>query len=114
MLVLSRKQNQKVIIGGGARRAELLIIDIREDKVRLGIDAPSDVPVHRSEIYDRLLAAGTAGSLTADHDLGNIDRGRPAVISARDSHLLLRFADNAAMQAAIARGRVSFSTTEVA
>ncbi|MCA9370608.1 MAG: carbon storage regulator, partial [Candidatus Peregrinibacteria bacterium] len=44
MLVLSRKRNQQIIIGDGV---VITIVDIRNDKVRVGIDAPEHVPVHR-------------------------------------------------------------------
>lgn len=51
MLVLSRKRDERIIIGGNI---VITVIEIRGDKVRLGIQAPSDVPVHRQEIYDAL------------------------------------------------------------
>src|SRR5882757_5589482 len=48
MLVLSRQRDQSIIIG---EDIELTIVDIRGDKVRLGITAPRDVAVHRKEVY---------------------------------------------------------------
>ena len=51
MLVLSRKKNEKIMIGDGI---VLTIVEIRGDKVRLGIDAPDEVPVHRQEVYDAI------------------------------------------------------------
>lgn len=48
MLVLSRKKDEKIIIGGGI---EITIADIRGDKVRIGVEAPKDVPVHREEVW---------------------------------------------------------------
>jgi carbon storage regulator len=48
MLVLSRKLNQSVVIGNNI---EITVIEIRGNKVRLGIVAPKDVPVHRDEIF---------------------------------------------------------------
>ena len=51
MLVLSRKQDEKIIIGDSIT---LMVIEIRGDKVRLGIDAPRDVTVHREEIYEAI------------------------------------------------------------
>lgn len=50
MLVLSRKRNEKVVIGD--RVVTIVIVDIRGDKVRLGIDAPPDVSVHREEVFE--------------------------------------------------------------
>ncbi len=51
MLVLSRKKDEKIIIGDNIT---LMVIEIRGDKVRLGIDAPKDVSVHREEVYDAI------------------------------------------------------------
>lgn len=50
MLVLSRKVGQRVFVGDDI---QVTVVDIRGDKVRLGFAAPSDVPVHREEIYRR-------------------------------------------------------------
>lgn len=52
MLVLSRKKDEKIIIGDNIT---VMVIEIRGDKVRLGIDAPRDVSVHRQEVYDAIL-----------------------------------------------------------
>jgi carbon storage regulator len=51
MLVLSRQKNESIMIGNSI---EIVIVDIRGDKVRLGINAPRDVAVHRKEIYDAI------------------------------------------------------------
>ena len=48
MLVLSRKRDEKIVIG---ENIVVMIVDIRGDKVRLGIDAPKEVPVHREEVF---------------------------------------------------------------
>ncbi|MEX1111957.1 MAG: carbon storage regulator CsrA [Candidatus Andersenbacteria bacterium] len=48
MLVLSRKKDEKIIIGDSIT---LMVIEIRGDKVRLGIEAPKEVSVHREEVY---------------------------------------------------------------
>lgn len=48
MLVLSRQVDESIIIGDNIR---ITIVDIRGDKVRLGIEAPRDVAVHRHEVY---------------------------------------------------------------
>lgn len=54
MLVLSRKKREVLVIGESIR---ITVVDIRGDKVRLGIDAPREVRVHREEIQ-KLIAAG--------------------------------------------------------
>ncbi len=51
MLVLSRHRDESIMIGDDI---VVTIVDIRGDKVRLGIDAPTQIPVHRQEIYDAI------------------------------------------------------------
>jgi carbon storage regulator len=51
MLVLSRHRDESIIIGDDV---VVTIVDIRGDKVRLGIQAPTDVPVHRQEVYEAI------------------------------------------------------------
>jgi len=51
MLVLSRKKNENIVIGDNVR---VYIVDIRGDTVRLGISAPDNVPIHRSEVYEAI------------------------------------------------------------
>ena len=51
MLVLSRKRDESIVIDGCI---VITIVDIRGDKVRLGIEAPATVPVHRKEVHDAL------------------------------------------------------------
>jgi len=48
MLVLSRQKDESLMIGDDV---EITIVDVRGDKVRLGINAPRSLPVHRKEIY---------------------------------------------------------------
>lgn len=50
MLVLSRRIGEKIIIG---EDIEIMVVDIRDDKVRIGISAPRDIPVMREELLDR-------------------------------------------------------------
>ena len=51
MLVLSRKKDESIMIGDDV---EITIVDVRGDKVRLGITAPRSISVHRREIYDAI------------------------------------------------------------
>jgi carbon storage regulator len=55
MLVLSRKKDEKIVIGDNIT---LMVIEIRGDKVRLGIEAPKDVTVHREEVYEAIKRDG--------------------------------------------------------
>lgn len=51
MLVLSRKKNESIVIGDSI---SIVVIDIRGDKVRFGVEAPKDISVHRREVYDAI------------------------------------------------------------
>ena len=51
MLVLSRQRDQSIVIGDNI---VVTIVDVRGDKVRLGIDAPEEIPVHRQEVFDAI------------------------------------------------------------
>ena len=51
MLVLSRKNNEAITIGDNIT---IVVVQIRGDKVRLGIEAPKDVIVHRQEVHDAI------------------------------------------------------------
>ena len=61
MLVLSRKKNEKIVVDD---TIEITVVEIRGDKVRLGVNAPREVTVHRQEVYDAIqrdrLAAGSS------------------------------------------------------
>jgi carbon storage regulator len=52
MLVMTRRKNESIVIGSDI---EVTVIEIRDDKVRLGVLVPRDVPVHRSEVYDAVV-----------------------------------------------------------
>jgi carbon storage regulator len=51
MLVLSRQKDESIMIGDDV---EIIIVDVRGDKVRLGITAPKSIPVHRKEVYESI------------------------------------------------------------
>ena len=55
MLVLSRKKDEKIVIGDDI---QIMVIEVRRDKVRLGIQAPRDVSVHRREVYEAIQNEG--------------------------------------------------------
>ena len=54
MLVLSRKKGERIVINDNI---VITIVEVRGDKVRLGIEAPKDVGVHRQEVYDAIQQA---------------------------------------------------------
>lgn len=51
MLVLSRKKNESIVIND---EITIVVVEIRGDKVRLGVEAPREVPVHRREVYEAI------------------------------------------------------------
>jgi len=51
MLVLTRQTNESIMIGD---QIELMVVEIRGDKVRIGINAPVDIPVYRKEVYNAI------------------------------------------------------------
>ena len=51
MLVLSRKKNESIVINNDIT---IVVVEIRGDKVRLGVEAPKEVPVHRQEVYEAI------------------------------------------------------------
>ena len=72
MLVLSRHRDESIMIGDDV---VITIVDIRGDKVRLGIDAPQHIPVHRQEVYEAIQRENQkAGQLNPDDTR---DMGRP-------------------------------------
>lgn len=65
MLVLSRKKNESIVINNDIT---IVVVEIRGDKVRLGVEAPKEVPVHRREVYDAIRRNEMTTSDKADAD----------------------------------------------
>ena len=63
MLVLSRKKDEKIMVGNDI---EICVVEIRGDKVRLGVEAPKEVPVHRREVYDAIKRNAAQGGAQAE------------------------------------------------
>jgi carbon storage regulator len=83
MLVLSRQRDESIMIGDNI---VVTIVDIRGDKVRLGINAPAEIPVHRQEVYEAIqrenqraarLEPGDTQGITRFAGRGNEGPGRP-------------------------------------
>ena len=83
MLVLSRKKNESIVINDNII---VVVVDVRGDKVRLGVNAPSDVTVHRKEVYDAIrrqmsvhaLSVNTTDTLSVEPEvLMESDRPQP-------------------------------------
>ncbi|HAN97716.1 MAG TPA: transcriptional regulator [Planctomycetaceae bacterium] len=53
MLILSRKQNERIVIGEGKDAVVLMVVDLQHGKVRLGIEAPRETPIVREELIGR-------------------------------------------------------------
>ena len=78
MLVLSRKKDESIVINN---EITIVVVEIRGDKVRLGIEAPKDVPVHRREVFEAIARDGvgagapplptTSGEATAEQAVGD-------------------------------------------
>lgn len=71
MLVLSRQRDETIMIGDDI---EVTVVDIRGDKVRLGINAPKDISVHRKEVYDAIRRENRAAQEAAEAE----NKGLPA------------------------------------
>lgn len=71
MLVLSRQRDETVMIGDSI---EVTVVDIRGDKVRLGINAPKDVSVHRKEVYDAIRRENRAAGNLRPQDVPEVGR----------------------------------------
>ncbi|MCB0324565.1 MAG: carbon storage regulator CsrA, partial [Bdellovibrionales bacterium] len=74
MLVLSRKKNESIVINDDIT---LVVVEIRGDKVRLGVEAPKEVPVHRREVYEAIKQAEAEADAEADAD-AELERQRQA------------------------------------
>jgi carbon storage regulator len=71
MLVLSRQRDESIMIGDNI---VITIVDIRGDKVRLGINAPAEIPVHRQEVYEAIQRENLRASRLAPSDTQGIGR----------------------------------------
>ena len=66
MLVLSRQRDETIVIGD---HIEITVVDVRGDKVRLGINAPREIQVHRKEVYEAIKQANRESTQVQVEDL---------------------------------------------
>ena len=71
MLVLSRQKDQTIMIGDNI---EITVVDIRGDKVRLGISAPAHIPVHRKEVYEAIQRENKQAANVTLEDITRTDK----------------------------------------
>jgi len=71
MLVLTRKAKQSIMIGDGI---EITIVEIKGDSVKVAIDAPRHVPVHRREVYEEIQRENREASLASVEDVTAIEK----------------------------------------
>ena len=71
MLVLSRQRDETIMIGDDV---EITVVDIRGDKVRIGINAPTRIAVHRKEVYDAIKAENLRAATISDSDMDIVSR----------------------------------------
>jgi len=69
MLVLSRQRDETIMIGDDV---EITVVDIRGDKVRLGISAPRTIQVHRKEVYDAIRRENEQAANLNPHDVTDV------------------------------------------
>lgn len=91
MLVLSRRKNETICIGDDI---EVTVVDVRGDKVRLGIDAPRSVVVHRKEILLKILAeqeaaSGTGSAAATETGCGQIIEAQNNATSDQFPHTMI-------------------------
>lgn len=72
MLVLSRQKDETIIVGDDI---EITVVDIRGDKVRLGVSAPKSISVHRLEVYEAIRNENRKAAQVKPEDLAGLGKG---------------------------------------
>lgn len=81
MLILSRREGETIVIDGNIR---VTVMEVRGDQVRIGIDAPRSVSVHRQEVFDQISSANQAAAGVTAEDVGRL--ARPRTVGTSQSH----------------------------
>lgn len=84
MLVLTRRAGESIVIGNDVT---VTVLEVRGDQIRLGIDAPKDVPIHREEVYVQVQQAnrGAVASAARAADLLRGARPRPSPLGGQNA-----------------------------
>ena len=80
MLVLSRLRDETIVIGDNIR---ITVVDIRGDKVRLGITAPKEIAVHRKEVYEAIKRENRAAAQVKPEDIAGLGGGSSGAAQAQ-------------------------------
>ncbi len=83
MLVLSRQRDESIVIGDNI---VVTIVDIRGDKVRLGIEAPTEIPVHRREVFEAIRRENLRASQLDPKETRALGAKRPTETGAPENH----------------------------
>jgi len=75
MLVLSRKKNESIVINDDIT---IVVVEIRGDKVRLGVEAPKEVPVHRREVFEAIQRNAAVNREKAPSNAETTGSGEPS------------------------------------
>lgn len=86
MLVLSRKKNESIIIDG---KIEIKIIESDDGKVRIGIDAPKDIEIHRKEVFDQIAAQNKQAS-TVNKNINSIAKDKLPKVKSYKKNVVIK------------------------
>ncbi len=77
MLVLTRRPGESVVVG---HEVTVTVLEVRQDQVRIGVDAPRSVSIHRQEVYDQIVRENASAVTSADaaHELAKRGGGAPS------------------------------------
>lgn len=76
MLVLTRRTGESIVIGDSI---VVTVLEVRGGQIRIGIDAPRDLAVHRSEVYEGVVAENRAAAASAGQTAASLRNPRPGI-----------------------------------